>query len=106
VHTNPSTLELFFFGWELGFDVHVTELAGFEDLAAFQTLDVFRIFVSRDHLDSGMPTLVVHCVALRIGVGCVCWLAGAHRKSLKRREITSIVGYFSLTRWVVKLFSC
>jgi hypothetical protein len=76
--------ELFFFGWELGFDVHVTELAGFEDFAALQTLDVFRVFVSRDHLDSGMPTLIVHGVARGIGVVCINWLAGAHKKSLKR----------------------
>jgi hypothetical protein len=76
--------ELFFFGWELGFDVHVTELAGFEDFAALQTLDVFRVFVSRDHLDSGMPTLIVHVVARGIGVVCINWLAGAHKKSLKR----------------------
>jgi hypothetical protein len=62
---------LFFFGRNFGFDVHVTELAGFEDLAAFKALYVLRIFVSRYDLDSGMPTLVVHCVALRIVVGCV-----------------------------------
>lgn len=83
--TGSSAVELFFFfGWDLGFYVHVTKLAGFEDLPAFKALDVFRIFVSRDHLDSGMPTLVVHCVALRVVEGCVCWLACAHRNPVKR----------------------
>jgi hypothetical protein len=75
---------LFFFGWDLGFDVHVAELARFEDFAALQALDIFRIFVTRDHLDSGMPTLIVHCVALRVVEGCVCWLACAHRSPVKR----------------------
>ena len=75
-------MSLFFFGWDLGFDVHVTELAGFEDFAAFETFHVLRIFVPRDDLDSGMPTLVVHCVALRVVEGCVCWLACVHRNPL------------------------
>jgi len=78
---------LFFFGRDLRFDIHVAELTRFEDLAAFEALDIFRIFVSRDYLDSGMPTLVVHRVALGIVVGCICRLANVHKKvSLKLKK--------------------
>ena len=73
-------MSLFFFGWDLGFDVHVTELAGFEDFAAFETFHVLRIFVPRDDLDSGMPTLVVHCVALRMVVSGVYRTADVHNE--------------------------
>ena len=90
----------------LGFDIHVAELTRFEDLAAFEALDVFRIFVSRDHLDSGMPTLVVHRVALRVVVSCVCWLADIHMKISLREEAISIVGYCRPGLLVVKHFSC
>ena len=65
--SNSPRFLLFFFGGDFGFDVHVAELAGFEDLAAFQALDVLRVFVSRNYLDSGMPTGIVHSVALRMG---------------------------------------
>jgi hypothetical protein len=72
VETRPFDLtrELFFFAWDFGFDFHVAELAGFEDFAALEALYVLRIFVSRDDLDSGMPTVVVHCVALRMVGSC------------------------------------
>src|SRR5262249_44408324 len=46
-----------------------------------------------DHLDSGMPTLVVHCVALRIGiVGCVSWLAGAHNNRSNPEKLPQLSG--------------
>ena len=95
----------FFFGWELGFDVHIAKFARLKDLAALQALYVLRIFVARNDLDSGMPTRVVHCVALRIVEGCFCWLAQVHRIRL-RVQNTSIVGYFSPELSVVKHFSC
>ena len=62
---------LFFFWRELGFDVHVVEFARFEDFTALEALDVLRIFVSRNNLDPGMPTLVIHCVARSMVVSCI-----------------------------------
>ena len=64
--------DLFFFGWNFGFDIHVTELARLEDFAALKTFDVLRIFVARDDLDSGVLAGVIHCIALRVVEGCVC----------------------------------
>ena len=81
--SNPFDVGLFFFGWKLGFDVHIAEFARFEDLAAFKALYKLRIFVARNDLDSGMPALVVHYVALGKVEGCLCWLAEIHRDPLR-----------------------
>src|SRR5271167_1564358 len=62
---------LFFFGGDLRFDFHVAEFARIEDLAAFEALHEFRIFVARYHLDSRMKTLLRHGLALGVAVGCV-----------------------------------
>src|SRR5208283_512255 len=55
---------LFLLGRNFRFDVHVAELARFEDLAAVETLDVFRVFVTGDHLYTRMKALLVHGFAL------------------------------------------
>jgi hypothetical protein len=55
---------LFFLSRNLRFNVHVAELARFEDLATVKTLDEFRVFVTGDHLDTRMATGLVHGLAL------------------------------------------
>ena|SRR6516162_5533377 len=62
---------LFFFGGNLRLDVHVAEFTRFKDLAALKALDKFRVFVTRDDLDTRMKTLLLHGLALGVDVGCV-----------------------------------
>ncbi|HZL67062.1 MAG TPA: hypothetical protein VFC29_07000, partial [Candidatus Limnocylindrales bacterium] len=56
---------LFVLGRNFRLDVHVAEFTRLEDLAAFHALNVFRVFISSDNLDTGMPTRLVHGIALR-----------------------------------------
>ena len=54
---SSSAVELFFFfGWDLGFYVHVTKLAGFEDLAALEALHELGILFAAHDLYAGMLT--------------------------------------------------
>jgi hypothetical protein len=55
---------LFLLGRNFRFDVHIAELARFEDLAAVETLDVFRVVVTGNNLDTRMEALLVHRFAL------------------------------------------
>src|SRR5271167_3899253 len=59
-------------------DIHVAEVTRFEDFAAFHALDVFRVFISRDNLDTGMPTRLVHGFALWEIWSSIDRLAGVH----------------------------
>ena len=47
------------------FDAHVFEFAGFEDLAAFEALDEFGIFVTADDLNARMLTRLAGLLRLR-----------------------------------------
>ena len=69
---------LFVLGRNFRLDVHVAEFTRFEDLAAFHALDVFRVFISRDNLDTGMPTRLVHGFALREVWRSIGRLANVH----------------------------
>ena len=40
------------------FDRHIFEFAGFEDFAALEALDVFRVFFAADDLHARMLTLI------------------------------------------------
>lgn len=85
-------------------DIHVAEFTRFEDLAAFHTLDVFRVFISRDNLDTGMPTRLVHGFALREVWSSVDRLAKVHEFRSDCKGIGAISRYFRPEPTVVKLF--
>jgi len=85
-------------------DVHVAEFARFEDLAAVETHDVFRVLVTGDYLDTRMETLLVHGFAYeRLGVLSADWLMFTRNTSPAVRG-TGIVRYFRLGGRVVKHF--
>ncbi len=53
------------FAFDALFDAHVLEFAGFEDLAAFQTLNEFGIFVAADDLHARvLAGLIAHVFRL------------------------------------------
>ena len=85
-------------------DIHVAEFTRFEDLAAFHALDVFRVFISRDNLDTRMPTRLVHGFALREVWSSVDRLAGVHDFRPNGKGIGGISGNFRPEPAVVKHF--
>jgi hypothetical protein len=70
--------QLFVLWRDFRLDVHIAQFSRFEDLAAFHALNVFRVFISRDNLDMGMPTRLVHGFTRREVWSSVGWLAEIH----------------------------
>jgi hypothetical protein len=47
-------------------DIHIFELAGFEDLATLEALDKFRVFIPRNDLDAWMAARLWNGLILRL----------------------------------------
>ena len=102
---NPARAScLFFCSRNFRLDIHVAELARFKDLATVEALDVFRVFVTGDYLDTRMETLLIHGFAYkRLGVPSVGWLMFIQVRPPSVRG-TGIVRYFRPAGRVVKHF--
>ena len=99
-----SSSNLFVLGRDFRLDIHVAEFTRFEDLAALHALDVFRVFLSSDNLDTEMPTRLVHRFARREIWSSVARLAKVHEFRPDCKGIGAIFRYFRPEPTVVKLF--